>query len=176
MKISSKLFSIIVPPLIFLFACKSTQLSQTSFNDDLSMYRPAFFDSLIKFEDPYSLEYQKVAFEEPKNHITQMLEEKLNLLTQNANLKVTKMEGFRIQAYSGISREDAFKLREDFTKLFPDIKVEYQYRQPNHKIMIGNYLTKAEAYKFYSSIKDKFPNAIVIPELINFNRSDFIKK
>ncbi len=172
------LFSIIIPPLILALSCKSTQVSQTPFYDDVSMYRLSFQDSAIEFKDPYSESNDKPitsSFAEPTGSATAEVEEKLRLLAQYANTKVTKMEGFRIQAYSGLSREDALKTKQQFTELYPDIKVEYVYRQPNHKIMVGNYLTKIQAHKFYTLIKEKFPTAIVVSELINFDKNDFIK-
>ena len=82
------------------------------------------------------------------------------------------MEGFRIQIYSSSNRnarEESNKARAEFISKFPDI-VSYQlYAEPGYfKIRAGDFRTKTEATKLFLLISKEFPDAYLVPDIINF--------
>ncbi len=76
------------------------------------------------------------------------------------------IDGYTIQIYSGIKREDALNVKKKVTLSLPDLESELQYRQPNFRVRAGKYLSRLEAQADYLAVKKYFPNAIVIPDRI----------
>jgi hypothetical protein len=82
------------------------------------------------------------------------------------NLNKGFIDGYTIQVYSGIKREDALNVKKKLTQSLPDLASDVQYRQPNFRVRTGKYYTRLEAQKDYLAVKRYFPNAIVIPDRI----------
>ncbi|HEY9489994.1 MAG TPA: SPOR domain-containing protein [Chryseosolibacter sp.] len=82
------------------------------------------------------------------------------------NLDKGFIDGYTIQVYSGIKREDALNVKKRMTQSLPDLESDVEYRQPNFRVRTGKYFTRLEAQKDYLSVKRHFPNAIVIPDRI----------
>jgi len=81
------------------------------------------------------------------------------------------IEGFRIQIYNNSNRnarEESAKVRAEFMTLFPDI-ISYQlFAEPGYyKIRVGNFRSRTEATRLYLIISKKFPNADLVPDIIN---------
>ena len=76
------------------------------------------------------------------------------------------VDGYTIQVYSGINREEALNVRKKLTQSVPDLESEVQYRQPNFRVRSGQYFTRLAAQQDYLAVKRHFPNAIVIPDRI----------
>ena len=81
------------------------------------------------------------------------------------------IEGFRIQIYNSSNRnarEESAKVRAEFMNQFPDI-ISYQlFAEPGYyKIRVGNYRSRTEATRPYLIISKKFPNADLVPDIIN---------
>lgn len=82
------------------------------------------------------------------------------------------MKGFRIQIYSSSNRnarDESNKARAAFMNRFPDI-VSYQlYADPGYfKIRVGDFRTKTEAMKVFVQVSREFPDAYLVPDIINF--------
>ncbi len=82
------------------------------------------------------------------------------------------MEGFRIQIYSSSNRnarEESNKVRAEFISKFPDL-VSYQiYAEPGYfKIRVGDFRTRTEATRLFQIISKEFPDAYLVPDIINF--------
>lgn len=88
------------------------------------------------------------------------------------NLKTGGLEGFRIQIYSSSNmnaREESGKVRADFMNRFPDIKSYASFERPGYyKIRVGDYRTKIEGTKDLLKVRRAFPDAYLVPDLINF--------
>jgi hypothetical protein len=82
------------------------------------------------------------------------------------------MEGYRIQIYSSSvrnAREESGKVRADFMSKFPDIVSYLLFAEPGYyKIRVGDFRTKTEATKLFLAISKVFPNAYIVPDIINF--------
>jgi hypothetical protein len=81
-------------------------------------------------------------------------------------------EGFRIQIYNSSNRnarEESKTVNMDFINKFPDIKTYLQYAEPGYfKVRVGDFRTKTEATKLFLRISREFPNAYIVPDIINF--------
>jgi hypothetical protein len=82
------------------------------------------------------------------------------------------MEGFRIQIYSSSNRnarEESNKARASFISKFPDIVSYPLYAEPGYfKIRAGDFRTKTEATKLFILVSKEFPDAYLVPDIINF--------
>jgi hypothetical protein len=82
------------------------------------------------------------------------------------------MDGFRIQIYNSSNRnarEESNKARALFMSKFPDIVSYPLYAEPGYfKIRVGDFRTKAEATKLFMLVSRDFPDAYLVPDIINF--------
>jgi hypothetical protein len=82
------------------------------------------------------------------------------------------IQGFRIQIYySSVrnAREESARARADFINKFPDIISYAQYQEPGYfMVRAGNYRSKAEGYKDLLAVRREFPNAYLVPAVINY--------
>jgi len=87
------------------------------------------------------------------------------------------MEGFRIQIYSSSTRnakEESGKVNAEFLSKFPEsqypeLKSHTQFAQPAYyKIRVGDFRTKTEATRLFLLISKVFPDAYIVPDIINF--------
>lgn len=89
-----------------------------------------------------------------------------------ADIGYLGMDGFRIQIYSSSNRnarEESAKARASFISRFPDIVSYSLYADPGYfKIRVGDFRTKAEATRLFLTISRDFPDAYIVPDIINF--------
>lgn len=82
------------------------------------------------------------------------------------------MEGFRIQIYySSVrqAREESARARAEFIAKFPGIVSYAQYQEPGYfMVRAGDYRTRAEGHKYLLMVRKEFPNAYLVPAVINF--------
>ncbi len=82
------------------------------------------------------------------------------------------MAGFRIQIYNSSNRnarEESNKARAAFMSKFPDIPSYPLYAEPGYfKIRVGDFRTKTEAIKVFLAVSKEFPDAYLVPDIINF--------
>jgi hypothetical protein len=96
------------------------------------------------------------------------------LANENQEEKVgySGMEGWRIQIYSSSdrnAREESSKVQADFMSKFKDIDSYQLFAEPGYwKIRVGNFRTKTEATGLFMSISKVFPDAYIVPDIINF--------
>lgn len=88
------------------------------------------------------------------------------------NLRLNGLEGFRIQIYNSSNknaREESGKVRAEFMSRFPDIVSYASFDKPSYyKIRTGNYRTRIEGTRYLLMIRKVFPDAILVPSIINF--------
>ena len=76
----------------------------------------------------------------------------------NKNLK--KIKGFKIQLFYG-EEKGAYQIRDKFSSMFPDTKVEIKHANPDWKVWAGAYKTQLEADRAIKEIKEAQFNAFV---------------
>ena len=86
------------------------------------------------------------------------------------------MEGYRIQIYNSSSRnarEESGKVQAEFINKFPE-KLYFEksyllFSEPGYyKIRVGDFRTKTEATRIFLLISKVFPDAYIVPDIINF--------
>jgi hypothetical protein len=82
------------------------------------------------------------------------------------------MDGYRIQIYNSShrnAREESNKTRADFISKFPGIASYQKYSEPGYfKVRVGDFRTKSEATKVFLAISRVYPDAYIVPDIINF--------
>lgn len=82
------------------------------------------------------------------------------------------MDGFRIQIYSSSNRnarDESNKAGADFVIKFPDIPSYQLFAEPGYyKIRAGDFRTKTEATRIFLIVSKEFPDAYLVPDIINF--------
>ena len=76
------------------------------------------------------------------------------------------MNGFRVQISFGSSKKDALETKTTFSESFPDIDGYVVYDMPYFKVRVGNFRTHLEAEKMIKEIKELYPGAFIVKDLI----------
>jgi hypothetical protein len=89
-----------------------------------------------------------------------------------ANRMLNGMDGFRIEIYRSSDRnaqEESNKKRAEFMIEFPDIISYAMFKKPGYFLVrAGDFRTKAGGTKILFLVRRKFPNAYLVPDVINF--------
>lgn len=165
---------IVVSGTILFFGCASKVTTSGTagtgkYSEDLSVWRPEVVkvvDSTAANTGPERTRTNQ--YVEPRHAINNQLDAVLDSVYRQ-NLDRGFIDGYTIQVYSGIKREDALNNKKKMSQSLPDLESEVQYMQPNFRVRTGKYLSRLEAQKDYLAVKRYFPNAIVIPDRIPVN-------
>jgi len=88
------------------------------------------------------------------------------------NIRLNGLEGFRIQIYNSSgkdAREESGRKRAEFMSRFPGIASYATFDRPSYyKIRAGDYRSRIEGTKDLLMIRRVFPDAILVPDIINF--------
>ena len=92
----------------------------------------------------------------------------LNAETQvrNENGDATVL-GFRIQVYTGSSRETAYDVQADFKNMYPDIPTYISYTQPNYRVKVGDFRSRNEANALMEELRKHFTPVFLFTEEVN---------
>jgi hypothetical protein len=101
----------------------------------------------------------------PTGDITKKLDVVLDTIAiRNRNIRFA--QGFRIQIYSGGSREEANRARDRSYALAPNAVPHIVYTQPTFRVKVGDFMDRLEAQRVYALLLPAFPNALIVPERI----------
>ncbi len=155
-----------VPTVCFLVVLPTTaQRSKAPkpHREDLTDHRlefPEVVDSVIAQSD------QRRTKILPANHsVNEKVNEVLDSLGQFNNTKMFT-DGFTIQLYAGLKRDEAMNVKKRFSEEARDLVTEFKYEQPKWRVKTGSYFTRLEAQRDLHRVKKIFPNAILIPEKV----------
>ena len=159
--------------LVTMFGCaRKVTTSGTGggagkYSEDLSVWRPKTEDvkDTVKAAVIGQERTRVNQYVEPRYAINDQVDSVLDSIHER-DLNVGYIDGYTIQVYSGIKREDALNIKKKLSQALPELESEVQYRQPNFRVRTGEYLSRLEAQKDYLGVKKYFPNAIVIPDRI----------
>lgn len=88
---------------------------------------------------------------------------------QNNNKNIKKAKGYRLAVYNGPDKEELRKVKEYVYSFYPDINIISEYKQPDYKIKIGDFLSRFEAFEVLGKISGQYPNALIVPEVVDIN-------
>jgi hypothetical protein len=157
--------------LALLGGCASPRSTTVStagegYSEDLSIWRPKVE---IQENNPTSTNVsngpKQTQYVEPKYAVNKKLDTVLDSIDRY-NTSREFIDGFAIQIYAGLKREDALNAKKNLSSSLPDLTSEVEYSQPNFRVKVGKYYSRIDAQRDYVAIKKYFPTAIVIPEKV----------
>ncbi len=86
-----------------------------------------------------------------------------------------KMIGFCVQICfesGNNSREKAEKMRMMFLSKYPQVSAYVSFKEPNFRVRVGDFRTRAEARGFKEKIMADFPSAFVIKDEIRYPKHE----
>jgi hypothetical protein len=147
----------------------STTTQAGKYSEDLSLVRPrAETPDTTKAKTTTSTSDAKrnpTRYVEPKYAVNESLDAVLDSISRQ-NLAMGLVDGFTIQVYSGLKREEALNVKKQMSSTLPEVDAEVQYVQPNFRVRAGKYFDRFDAQRDYQIIKKHFPNAIILPERV----------
>jgi hypothetical protein len=159
----------LILPILFQYCAPKASKSKsvTAYSEDISALRPAFDDPEVveDLPDPEApLVYEKDPYVEPSHDITAELDDALVKIEEVQSQKPYII--YTVQVYNGRSRDQANEIRKQVYRILPEEKPQLEYRQPNYKVKIGSFQSRADAYKTFKKLKESFPGTILVPERI----------
>lgn len=83
------------------------------------------------------------------------------------NEKTEGIPGYRIQIFSDSgnnSKRKAMKSKAKFRMSYGDLKAYIIFDAPYYKVEIGNFITRLDAQRVLSQLKDQYPGAFIVYE------------
>jgi sugar phosphate isomerase/epimerase len=165
-------------------ACKSGQTGGTTvpstYQEDLSRYQWRDFkrlspDELAKqVQATPAVTVPSGATAQPTGAANPELDAVRASLAEN-NKTLRYAQGYRVQVYSGNSRDEANRLITQLRLSLDQDKPELVYDPPNYKVKVGDYFHKYEAYRLYVQLLPGYPAAIIVQDRINLDLSRYKK-
>lgn len=77
--------------------------------------------------------------------------------------------GFRIQIYNGNDRTKATQIKVDFMRRFPNVRTYLSYIQPQFRLKVGDFRTRAEAQEMYNAVRELYNPSMIVQDIIVVN-------
>jgi hypothetical protein len=164
------LYGIAIVLLAGCAAPKNTTVSSQGqgYSEDLSIWRPKSTAAENPTTTNGTTEIKQTQYVEPKYAVNKQLDTVLDSIDR-FNIARKFVDGFTIQVYTGLKREDALNTKKSLATSFPDLVSEVEYAQPNFRVKVGRYFNRIDAQRDYILVKKNFPTAIVIPDKVAIN-------
>lgn len=165
--------AVLVGLILFVTGCSSKVSTPGTtgvgkYSEDISLLRKTDAVDSSKNSTPIKNPNAKkdpAVYVEARHAINQSVDVVLDSIDRY-NLRQGVVDGFTIQLYSGVQRDEALNIKKQVATMLPNIDADLQFVQPNFRVRAGKYVSRVEAQKDYMTVKRYFPNAIVIPERI----------
>lgn len=89
------------------------------------------------------------------------------VISSSGTYSTISTDGYRVQFFSGSSRDDAYLAQERFRQKYPDVRTYISYREPSFKVHAGDFRTRMEAAKLMQELRGQFTSLFIISEKIN---------
>ena len=140
--------------------------------EDLSLYRPKFKSA--SESELESVKTSTTATSDVPLHVNKRLDAILDTIAMR-NKSVKFVNGFRIQIYVGNDRKSADDAKIYTYQKYPEIYPYLSYQQPIYKVKIGDFLSRMDAERYYSDIKDLYPSAMILPDRVEIKKGILVK-
>jgi hypothetical protein len=137
---------------------------EDSYFEDLTSYRPQAEEYLSP--EPFVYNRREHTVTQPVFDVTGHVNVILDSMVE-INRK-TQFSQFTVQVHMSNSRESADSARLEVYRILPSEKPILEYSPPSYRVKVGRYLSQLEAYRTLLKLKEHFPNAIIVPEAVNF--------
>jgi len=152
-----------------LLNCKGTAVVQQEVNykEDLSVHRPVFEN----IEHEQVLQVDSASSIMLDGHITEEIDSITRIIISRNQAK-KYWDGYTIQVYSGISRQEADEVLKTVESIYAHLSPEMTYYRPSYRVKLGRFFDRLEATKFFNEIRISFPKAILLPGKIPLTIND----
>ncbi|RKD20200.1 preprotein translocase [Pelobium manganitolerans] len=82
------------------------------------------------------------------------------------------VNGYRVQIFFGSDRKEAYNEQARFSSLYPEYATYISYTQPNYRVKVGDFRTRAEAQRLMTELRPTFPTLFIFQERINPLKAD----
>lgn len=82
---------------------------------------------------------------------------------------IHSQRGFRVQIYNGSNRGEAQQRKIDFIRRFPNTRSYMTYIAPTYRVKVGDFKTRADAMRFYSTLSTIYSPCMVVPDIVEIN-------
>lgn len=82
------------------------------------------------------------------------------------------VSGYRVQVFFGNDRKEAYNEQARFSALYPEYATYISYTQPNYRVKVGDFRTRAEAQRLITELRPQFPTLFIFNERINPLKAD----
>lgn len=124
---------------------------------DLRLRFPEMPDSVIRKNDA-----PKIVQLPPTHAVHEKVNEVLDSIYVFNRTKMF-VDGFTIQIYSGLKKEDAMNAKKKMVEEAEDLPSDLAYVQPKWNVKSGSYFSRLEAQRDLHRLKRIFPAAILVP-------------
>lgn len=155
----------IIGLVIGVWSCKTSVVTSPTLDPaTFSGYQEELSARLPDFPDYLEVVQKAQPKIQPSiEQVDALLEKKIK-----ANYEKAKTEpyftGFTVLVYSGIDRNEAFKVKEELVTMYPELIPELQYQQPRYLVKVGTFGFKIEAQPIYYKLKPQFPATRIIQD------------
>ncbi len=82
---------------------------------------------------------------------------------------IRSVPGYRVQIYSGNDRTAATQRKIDFIRRYPNVRSYISYIAPTFRVKVGDFKSKAEAYKLLQQLSAYYSPCMVVPDIVEIN-------
>lgn len=152
---------------LWVLSCKAPQAVQDqSYSEDLRGLRPEIEVAKVE-RDTIVQSAEKPPME---GHLKMEIDSVSAMIVEQNKSKL--WPGYVVQVYSGVSRQEATRVKESLKTYYPDMESSMEYRQPTYRVQVGRFFDKLEAAKIHNQMKSIYPRAILLPKRMTLNPSD----
>ncbi len=89
---------------------------------------------------------------------------------RNVQLGVIRSgQGYRVQIYNGNDRQKATSIKVDFMRRFPKTRTYLTYVQPQFRVKVGDFRSRAEAAEMYRQVNTLYNPCMIVPDIVVIN-------
>jgi hypothetical protein len=183
---------LVITTLLIMASCASTVVSNggssssssqypanqkketNAYDENLAVYRPNFKQLRNSLQVQTTTGVSTTIADERNLVVNSRLDAMLDSMAfHNKNLKY--VNGFRIQLYVGNDRKQADDTKVFVYTSYPEIFPYISFQQPLYKVKVGDFLTRLDAERYYRNMKEVYPSAIIVPDVVELKKGMLVK-
>lgn len=179
MKICSKVV-LCVCLSIAIGACSRSATPTKNTNVGIGNYEEDLSDVRVTYEPKpvATTPAEKVPIKEKTGGVIIQIPQQVNsqvdialdsIAVRNKNVRYSS--GYRIQVYVGNDRREVDEAKVFIYQNFPELNTYLTFSQPTYKLKAGDFTSKLDAERYYSTIKQRYSMAMMVSERIDIKKS-----
>lgn len=159
----------------------TTSSTTGTYNEDLSKVRPVYTSvpapastASRPTTTPAKNTPAKPASAEVVATVNQPVQQILDRMSEK-NQSMRYAPGYRIQVFVGNQREQVEATKQLIYERFPELNAYLTYNQPTYKLVVGDFMRRTDAERYFASIRQVVKSAILQPDKVEVRRAAQIK-